>query len=321
MSAPTDPLIALVPYLGPGDDGAAVWLHLSPGDRRRIAMRAARERDRPALWSLVEAWLRTFGLAGTAVSPATVRSYRTGLLALLDAWAREDLLRPDSDTATAYVRTLQRRGLAPSTIQARLAAGRGLYAALRWCRAVALDPFADCRPPRDQTAPWDKRVPYADDEVAALTQRSHNPSDRALVLLGAHAGLRAQECADLHWADVQVVRRDLIVRHGKGGKQRVVAISATLAEALAALPKRPDGYVLPYRTAGSAWRRLKAACAVAGVPFRGVHALRHSAGTRLYAETHDLEATARHLGHSKLETTRIYAKWSDRQLRETIGRW
>jgi integrase/recombinase XerC len=33
------------------------------------------------------------------------------------------------------------------------------------------------------------------------------------------------------------------------------------------------------------------------------------------------EATARHLGHSKLETTRIYAKWSDRQLRETIGRW
>jgi hypothetical protein len=34
-----------------------------------------------------------------------------------------------------------------------------------------------------------------------------------------------------------------------------------------------------------------------------------------------LDATARHLGHSKLETTRIYAKWSDRQLRETIGRW
>jgi hypothetical protein len=33
------------------------------------------------------------------------------------------------------------------------------------------------------------------------------------------------------------------------------------------------------------------------------------AGGRLY------KATARHLGHSKLETTRIYAKWSDRQLR------
>ncbi len=43
--------------------------------------------------------------------------------------------------------------------------------------------------------------------------------------------------------------------------------------------------------------------------------------TRLYAETQDLETTARHLGHATLKTTRIYAKWSDRRLRETIGRW
>lgn len=131
VPAPMNPLIALVPYLGPGDDGTAAWLHLAPGDRRRLAMRAAHDRDRHALWSLVEAWLRTFGLAGAAVAPATVRSYRTALHALLAAWTREDLLRPDPDAATAYVRTLQRRGLAPSTIQARLAAGRGFYAALR----------------------------------------------------------------------------------------------------------------------------------------------------------------------------------------------
>jgi integrase/recombinase XerC len=66
---------------------------------------------------------------------------------------------------------------------------------------------------------------------------------------------------------------------------------------------------------------MPALCQAAEVTPKGVHVLRHSAGTRLYAETRDLEATARHLGHSKLETTRIYAKWSDRQLRETIGRW
>ncbi len=43
--------------------------------------------------------------------------------------------------------------------------------------------------------------------------------------------------------------------------------------------------------------------------------------TCLYAETQDLETTARHLGHAILKTTRIYAKWSDRRLRETIGPW
>ena len=265
--------------------------------------------------------MRTFGPAGAMVAPGTVRSYRCGVHALLAAWTGQDLLHPDPDAATTYIRLLERRGLAPSTIQARVAAGRGLYAALRWCRALAIDPFAECRVPHDQTPAWDKRMPYGDDEVAALLQAARDPLDAVLVLLGAHAGLRAQECADLRWTDVHLARRDLVVRQGKGGKQRVVALSATLRQVLHALERRADGYVLPYRTAGSAWRHMQALCRAAGVTPKGVHALRHAAGTRLYAETRDLEATARHLGHSKLETTRIYAKWSDRQLRETIGRW
>ena len=315
------PSVALVPYLGSGDEGVAAWARLAPGERRRTAMQAARDHDGATLWSLTEAWLRTFGAAGATVAPGTVRSYCCGVHALLAAWTGQDLLHPDPDAATTYIRLLERRGLAPSTIQARVAAGRGLYAALRWCRALAIDPFAECRVPHDQTPAWDKRMPYGDDEVAALLQAARDPLDAVLVLLGAHAGLRAQECADLRWTDVHLARRDLVVRQGKGGKQRVVALSATLRQVLHALERRADGYVLPYRTAGSAWRHMQALCQAAGVTPKGVHALRHAAGTRLYAETRDLEATARHLGHSKLETTRIYAKWSDRQLRETIGRW
>ena len=318
MSAPLS--TALVPYLGPGDDGATAWLRLVPAERRRTAMQAARDHDAATLWSLTEAWLRSFGRVGAAVSPATIRSYRAGVHVLLGAWTKEDPLRPGPDAATIYLRQLERRGLAPSTIQARLAAARGLYAALRWCRAVVADPFADCHDPRETTPAWDKRMPYGDDEVAALVQVA-GPADRVLVLLGAHAGLRAQECADLRWAEVHLARRGVLVRRGKGGKQRLVALSASLRQALATLPRRADGFVLGYRTAGSAWRHMLGLCALADVTARGMHALRHTAGTRLYAETHDLEATARHLGHSKLETTRIYAKWSDRQLRETIGRW
>jgi integrase/recombinase XerC len=310
-----------VSYLGPGDDGALAWLRLSPAERRRTAMQAAHTHDVATLWSLTEAWLRSFSTAGASVAPATVRSYRAGVRLLLGTWAQQDLLRPEPDAATAYLRQMERRGLAPATIQGRLAAARGLYAGLCWCQAVRANPFAACRAPRDSTPAWEKRMPYADDEVAALLQAATDPADRVLVLLGAHAGLRAQECTDLRWADVHLARRDLLVRRGKGSKQRVVALSASLRQALQALGRREDGYVLPYRTAGSAWRHMQALCAAADVTAKGVHALRHAAGTRLYAETHDLEATARHLGHSKLETTRIYAKWSDRQLRETIGRW
>jgi hypothetical protein len=30
---------------------------------------------------------------------------------------------------------------------------------------------------------------------------------------------------------------------------------------------------------------------------------------------------ARHLGHAKLDTSRIYAKWSDEKLAESVGDW
>jgi integrase/recombinase XerC len=118
------------------------------------------------------------------------RGYRTGVHALLAAWTKEGVLHPSPDAATLYLRQLERRGLAASTIQARLAAARGLYAALRWCRAIVADPFANGHAPRETTPAWDKRMPYGDDEVAALVQVA-GPADRVLVLLGAHAGPRA----------------------------------------------------------------------------------------------------------------------------------
>jgi len=87
-------------------------------------------------------------------------------------------------------------------------------------------------------------------------------------------------------------------------------------------PHRPDGYVLPYRTPKTAWAHITTLCEVVGVAPKGMRSLRHSAETRLYAETGDLEGDRLPpLGHIKPGTTRIYAKWNDRKLRETLGRW
>jgi integrase/recombinase XerC len=57
------------------------------------------------------------------------------------------------------------------------------------------------------------------------------------------------------------------------------------------------------------------------VPNRGFHSLRHYAGTRLVREGHSLDDTAHHLGHASIETTRVYAKWSDDGLRKSLGNW
>ncbi len=312
---------ALVQFLGHGSEGADAWVRMHTSDRRRLAMWAAREKDLGTLWSLTEAWLRTFSMAGATIAKKTLANHHLGVRRLIEAWGQENLLKPDPDAAKFYIHRMERDGLRPGTIQTRVAAARHLYAALRWTRATMIDPFADCHVPHDPTPPWDKRRPYDNDEIAAMLDTADNPFDHALILLGAHGGLRASECVALRWADVNLAGRDLTIRQGKGGKTRIVAMSASLKQALQTLPRRPDGYVLPYRAPQSAWRHVTAVCGRAGVAPKGMHSLRHSAGTRLFAETHDLEETARHLGHVKLETTRIYAKWSDKRLRETLGRW
>lgn len=312
---------ALIPFLGHGHAGAAAWIRMDKAERRRLAMAAARSKDAATLWSLTEAWVRTYTRAGAGISEKTVQGYRVGVQALLAAWTSEDLLHPDPDAAAWYVRDLQQSRLKPGTSGNRLAAARGFYAALRWARASLEDPFRDIHTPRDPVPPWEKRRPYDAEEIAALLQEANDPCDRVLVLLGAHGGLRASECVGLRWSEVSLVRRDLLVRQGKGGTVRTVVMSSSLKQALVVCPRRPDGYVLPYRTAKSAWWHMQRLCEQANVAGKGMHALRHTAGTRLFAETGDLETTARHLGHQRLETTRVYAKWSDRKLRETIGRW
>ncbi len=312
---------SVVPFLGYGDEGADAWVRMHKSDRRRLAMEAACGKDVAVLLSLTEAWLRTYSKAGATIAAATVENHKYGVRTLLAAWQEEDLLRPDSEAANRYVRMMERQGLKPGTIYGRVAAARTLYHALRWARASLYDPFADVHVPYDPTPPWEKRMPDDNDEIAALLDAATNPLDRVLVLLGAHGGLRAGECVRLQWRDVNMARRDLTLRVSKGGKTRTVGMSASVKQAFQSLPRHPDGYVLPYRTPKTAWEHITRLCEAAGVAPKGMHSLRHSAGTRLYAETGDLEETARHLGHTKLDTTRIYAKWNDRKLRETLSRW
>jgi integrase/recombinase XerC len=296
---------------------ARKWTGLADDVLKRQAAVAANEQDAGALWELLEAYLATYGEAGSTVSTNTVRAYRRGLAAWLE-YAGErgvNLLRPARDTGADYVRHLE-RSLSPSSVRVYLAAVRMLYRALRWSQATEANPFESVKPARDKTAPWDKRQPYSHEEVEGLLEHGSTP-DRVLVLLCAHAGLRVSEATALEWGDIEDIT--LLVRNGKGGKQRRVNMSIGLLDALDKL-ERKDVRVLPF-TPTRARARLKHLAKRADVTYRGVHALRHYAGTRLHGETGSLEHTARHLGHSNLETTRVYAKWSDTVLRDTLAKW
>ena len=311
---------ALIRYDATLQARAGRWVDLAPDDRRRKATEAAQMKDSTALWSLLEAYLATYGAAGSRLSSHTLRSYRGGLAAFL-AYANTqafNLIRPNRDAGARWTRSLEAEAHSPSTVRVRLAAVRMLYRALRWAGATETDPFADVKVAKDPTAPWDKRSPYTHADVEQLLQPA-GPRDRALILLCAHAGLRVSEAIALTWDDVDLSQRVLMVRKGKGGKQRSVNLSARLIAALRAL-EPSDGRILPWSDV-RARARLRHVCTRAGVPYKGVHPLRHYAGTRLHQQIKNLEHVARHLGHSSIETSRIYAKWSDETLREALGEW
>jgi integrase len=330
------PSRAVVLYQGDGLDNADVWTRMLPDERRRRAMSAAVTRNTDELLSLAESWLLQNGRRGGQTRPLTVMAYRQGIRALLAAWSATPLLTATHDDATRWLRRLTGRpakesGVAPpakpSTVVRYRAAGRVLYNALRWAEATTANPFADAHVASDPTPADERRAPYTTEAVERLLAHA-SVEDRALVLLGAHAGLRVQEALDLTWSAVNLDSAQVTVAAGKGGKKRTVAMSASLVDALRDLRQtgpRAIGeharYVLPYRAAISARRRLQVLCARAGVTYMGMHSLRHSAGTRLYSETGDLDTTARHLGHTSIETTRIYAHWSDKTLKKTLATW
>ena len=150
-----------------------------------------------------------------------------------------------------------------------------------------------------------------------LLASADGDDERLLVLLGAYGGLRAAEMVGLRWADVDLDAGRLVVKRGKRGKRRTIPLAPLLAPALAAIA-RSSAFVLALeqerRTAGTAQirysaasSRLKRACKRAGVPPRGLDALRHNAGTRLNEQSGDVGLVSRLLGHESTATSTIYS--------------
>jgi integrase/recombinase XerC len=279
--------------------------------------------------TLADIYLTMHGGAGARVSAHTRRAYAIGIRMLVADWRDENLLRPGQDAASAWLRHLERAGAwrqdgtvgpaTPSTVRVRLAAGRSLYRALRWTGATTADPFRDVRAAPERTPAWEKRQPYSESDLLALLDAA-DPAERLIILLGAHAGLRVAEMCALTGRDIHPVEGQIEIRAGKGRKQRRVSMSTTLISEVEGLALDAEAPILHLTDSGTR-KRVQRLCLKAGVVYRGVHALRHAAGTRLVREGATLEDAARHLGHSNLETARVYAKWADTRLRRQLTGW
>ncbi len=293
---------------------------MAEDELRRLVVTAAAGRDRAGLWLVFRGYLLNHAKAGGH----TLENRRLGLVRFL-TWTGGrgvNLLRPGRDVGLAYVRALEAEGYKPLTVRSRLATAKSFYKALRWSGATTADPFGEVKAPKDPVEPWDRRQAYEHKTVEAMLGAAEL-KDRVLVLLLAHAGLRAMEALRLEWRDVDLERGVLVVREGKGGKTAGVSMSGRLVGALRELRgvNTKTEVVIGGSQPGT-WKRLKRLATRAGVEFLGLHSFRHYAGTRLAGQTEgSLEAVARHLRHSQLETARTYAKMSDDRVRRAVAEW
>jgi site-specific recombinase XerD len=141
--------------------------------------------------------------------------------------------------------------------------------------------------------------------------------DTACLAVLAHTGLRASELIDLQFQDLDLSADRLLVRQGKGRRDRVVYLSQLAHQALAGyldgttrLPAapvltRPSGQPLTYT-----WLRAHVAAVglATGVADLTAHRLRHTLATRLLNAGMDITRIQKLLGHEHLSTTLIYAR-------------
>jgi integrase/recombinase XerC len=301
------------------------WGNLSDEDLHQRAAKAARDRDFAELWALTKA--HRF-IESPNLSEHTLENYERGLRDLLHYFEGESLLRPKRNAGAYYVRYLEtEKSYKPKTVGVKLAAARAFYEALRWSGATEANPFENVRPAPDLVPAWEKRKPFSVGEVETLLKVA-SEAEQVMIFLGAHSGLRISEMCNLQWSHIKGNRATI---RGKGGKVRSVSFSKRLAHALKTWKEtsdkrkrklRPDGAVLPWGV-DQARIRLERLCQQCGVDYnnKAMHGLRHSAGTRIYKQTGDLGKAANHLGHAKLDTTRIYAKMAQEEIESEISDW
>ncbi|HUP62423.1 MAG TPA: tyrosine-type recombinase/integrase [Thermoanaerobaculia bacterium] len=153
-------------------------------------------------------------------------------------------------------------------------------------------------------------------ELAQLISRARTERDRLMVEVLAYTGMRRAELRSLRKSDIDVHRERLIVRHGKGNKQRVVFVPRHVAEKLSAhahdheseflfvgrgggpMSLRNINYILTRvgREAGVCTPNPR----YVGV---GPHLIRHSFARNWKRSGGSIESLQKMLGHSSVKTT------------------
>jgi site-specific recombinase XerD len=165
-------------------------------------------------------------------------------------------------------------------------------------------------------------------ETVAIITNIKNHKHCLLIQTIYGCGLRVSEAIELRKENLIFDDNVIIIKEGKGRKDRIVKMPLSIAEQLKAyIDSRNDDnpYVFDSNMGGhltikSVQLIVKKACKKAEIKRSiHVHTLRHSFATHLLEQGTDLRVIQRLLGHSNIKTTEIYTHVSRNLIKNVVS--
>jgi len=254
------------------------------------------------------------------LSAHTVRNYLHRLQRFI-IWVALPVEEVRSADIKRYIDTLLEKRLTAQTINGHLIAVRSFYEYLIEEEDIHLENPVIRKMALRIPSPLPQHL--QDRDVVGFFEYVKKSRDIALFMLMLRCGLRVEEVAHLTLGDIDYSRSQIMVKCGKGKKDRVVYISNDAASALAKyLRKRP---VTKER---KIFLVEKGVCRGQPISVRGIqkrieyysrksglkvscHKLRHTMATQLLNADADLVTIQDLLGHTRIRTTQRYCRLSN----------
>ncbi|MDD5043701.1 MAG: tyrosine-type recombinase/integrase [Patescibacteria group bacterium] len=157
-------------------------------------------------------------------------------------------------------------------------------------------------------------VVLSHEEINRMIGLSVNPKHRCILSLLYGTGVRVSELTHIKMCDIDLDRMVLRIYQGKGKKDRLTILPATLKKILSQQQglKTSEDFLFTNGRGGrlteaSIQKIVALAAAKAGIGKTvSPHTLRHSFATHLLENGTDIRYIQELLGHAKLQTTQIY---------------
>lgn len=276
-------------------------------------------------------------------SPLNVRKMNYHLRDFFIWCAERDLKHPEEITRAhleryqKYLFNYRKKDGAPLSSFSQRRSLTSIQALFKWLAKsyyIMLNPASELDLPRKITLlPRDVLTQEEAEKVLNTPdiRNIYQLRDRVILEVFYSTGIRRTELTNLKIWDINLDRRTVFIKEGKGKKDRIIPISKRavmwiekyLREVRPQLVRQPDENYLFINQRGEKFSAeglthwIREYVIKSGVGKKGsCHLFRHTMATLMLENGADTRYIQEMLGHSSLETTQIYTKVSIRKLQE-----